>query len=334
MILHRYLRYTPLLAAILLFLVTLMKHIVFGPMSYLEGGIWNIVPNCQKWWWTTLLHVQNYVNPTEICMSHTWYLSIDFQLFVISPFLIYPAWKYGWKYLWALPTLTLLVCIYLFTMSMVYNVWLGAGPPDAANFDFFLTWIYYPTHARCGPWFLGMTLGYIMYQNRGKKVTLNPTFNAVMWILCLTVFAAIAMGSQIMFMPAGHNKTTLLANAFYTGFYRNGWALASAWMIFACHNGTGGIIRWFLQLPQWQPIGRMGLSLYLLSFMFQHFMIMNEKQPYYFDEFAMIHLFWGDLVASIFLATVGYLAFEVPFLTVENYIHRKIQKGRKKVTKI
>lgn len=56
--LHRYLRYTPLLAAILLFLITLMKHIVFGPLSYLEGGLWNIVPNCEKWWWTTLLHVQ------------------------------------------------------------------------------------------------------------------------------------------------------------------------------------------------------------------------------------------------------------------------------------
>jgi hypothetical protein len=62
MILHRYLRYTPLLAALLLFLITLMKHIVFAPNSYLD----DIVPNCEKWWWTTLLHVQNYVNPTEI----------------------------------------------------------------------------------------------------------------------------------------------------------------------------------------------------------------------------------------------------------------------------
>jgi peptidoglycan/LPS O-acetylase OafA/YrhL len=38
-ILHRYLRSTPLLAAITLFLVTLMKHLVFAPMSYLEGII-------------------------------------------------------------------------------------------------------------------------------------------------------------------------------------------------------------------------------------------------------------------------------------------------------
>lgn len=61
--LHRYLRYTPILAAILLFLITLMKHIVLAPMSYLDS---RMVPNCEKWWWTTLLHVQNYVNPNEI----------------------------------------------------------------------------------------------------------------------------------------------------------------------------------------------------------------------------------------------------------------------------
>jgi peptidoglycan/LPS O-acetylase OafA/YrhL len=267
-------------------------------------------------------------------MSHTWYLSIDFQLFIVSPFLIYPAWKYGWKYVWVFPVVTLLVCIYLFVIALVFNVWLNAGPEDAADFNFFLTWIYYPTHARMGPWFLGMMLGYIMYTNRNKKIILNPIFNAVMWILCLTVFAAVTMGSQILFYPFSRDNVTLLSHAFYTGFYRNGWALACTWMIFACHNGTGGIIRWFLQLPQWQVLGRMGLSLYLLSFMFQHFIVMNAKQPYYFDEFGMIHLFWGDMVASILLSIVGYLAFEVPFLTVESYIYDKLVGRRRKVTKI
>jgi peptidoglycan/LPS O-acetylase OafA/YrhL len=62
MYLHRYLRYTPLLAAILLFLITLMKFFIFGPMTYMET---RFVRNCEKWWWTTLLHIQNYANPTE-----------------------------------------------------------------------------------------------------------------------------------------------------------------------------------------------------------------------------------------------------------------------------
>lgn len=294
-----------------------------------------MVPNCEKWWWTTLLHVQNYVNPNEICMSHSWYLSLDFQLFLISPFLIYPAWKYGWKYLWTLPTLALLSSIYILVMSLVYKIYLVSDNPDAASFEFFIQWIYYPTHARMGPWFIGMTLGYILYQNRLRKVRIHPGINAVMWIISLTVFAAITMGSQIMFLPPAVNENSLLANAFYLAFYRNGWALATAWMVFACHNGTGGFIRWLLQLPQWQTLSRMGLSLYLLSFMFQHFILMNAKHPVYFDEFEMIHQFWGDIVASIFLATIGYLTFEVPFLTIENYIYHKIRELKKiEVTKI
>lgn len=67
--------------------------------------------------------------------------------------------------------------------------------------------------------------------------------------------------------------------------------------------------------------------------MFQHFIVMNIKVPIYFDEFEMIHQFWGDMVASIFLSTIGYLAFEVPFLTVESYIYNKIHEKRNKVTK-
>lgn len=230
--------------------------------------------------------------------------------------------------------LALMSSIYIFTMSMVYNIYIIGRTPDAASFEFFIQWIYYPTHARMGPWLIGMTLGYILYQNRQQKIQLNPIFNAVMWIVSLTVFAAITMGSQIMFLPAAVNQTSLVANAFYLAFYRNGWVLATAWMVYACHNGTGGIIRWFLQLPQWQPLGRMGLSLYLLGFFFQHFIIMNIKQPVYFDEFEMLHDFWGDIVASIFLATIGYLTFEVPFLTVENYIFKKIRARREKVAKI
>ncbi|CRK88151.1 CLUMA_CG001936, isoform A [Clunio marinus] len=331
---RRYLRYTPLLGVLMLFVISLMRHIVFGPISYMDGGFWPFLTNCNNWWWTTLLHLQNYVNPNEICMSHTWYLSIDFQLFLVSPFLIYPAWRYGWKYLWTLPTLALLSSIYIFIMSMVFNIYMVTKSPDAAPFEFFIQWIYYPTHARMGPWFIGMTLGYILYQNRHKRVRLDPFVNVVMWILCLSLFTAITMGSQYMFLPPHVNTTTLLENAFYLAFYRNGWSLATAWMIFACHNGTGGFIRWFLQLPQWQPIARMGLSMYLLGFIFQHFQIMHQKQPTYFDEFDLIHLFLGDLLASIFISTVGYLAFEVPILTVENYVHNKIRGKKIQVTKM
>lgn len=50
---------TPALAAAVLFTAHLLRYVGEGPrwesISYLEQG-------CQKYWWTTLLYVQNYVN--------------------------------------------------------------------------------------------------------------------------------------------------------------------------------------------------------------------------------------------------------------------------------
>lgn len=71
---QRYMRYTPLLAASLLFLITLMKHIVFGSLSYLKrlvsrDQLWKVVVDdavtcpelCQPKWdlHVTLTHGKN-----------------------------------------------------------------------------------------------------------------------------------------------------------------------------------------------------------------------------------------------------------------------------------
>lgn len=59
--LHRYLRLTPALAAAILMHSTLIRH--FG-----SGPLWKATdpqPMCEKYWWTTLLYVQNYVNPVD-----------------------------------------------------------------------------------------------------------------------------------------------------------------------------------------------------------------------------------------------------------------------------
>lgn len=62
--LHRYLRLTPALAAMLLAHIALFNYLGSGP-------IWDhtdvfLVQMCRKYWWSALLYIQNYVNPKEI----------------------------------------------------------------------------------------------------------------------------------------------------------------------------------------------------------------------------------------------------------------------------
>lgn len=165
-------------------------------------------------------------------------MAVDFQLFLISPLILYPCWKYGWKFAWILPGMTVASAIGAFVIAQTLEIRsMALNAQGALNL---FRYIYYPTHARCGPWFIGMTIGYILYKNKGKKIRINPIINAVMWILCLSVFATITLGSVHMFKPKGFdNISTQLQNSFFVSLYRNGWALATAWMVFACHNGTG-----------------------------------------------------------------------------------------------
>lgn len=64
MYIHRYMRLTPALAATVLFVVSLYKFMGSGP--YWHNFVNLHKSYCDEYWWTTLLYVQNYVNPNHI----------------------------------------------------------------------------------------------------------------------------------------------------------------------------------------------------------------------------------------------------------------------------
>jgi peptidoglycan/LPS O-acetylase OafA/YrhL len=62
--LHRYLRITPVLLVVVFTMVSFYRH--FGDGPYHKNALRFNLPHCQKYWWVTFLHVQNYFNPTEL----------------------------------------------------------------------------------------------------------------------------------------------------------------------------------------------------------------------------------------------------------------------------
>lgn len=98
MYLHRYLRTTPVLAVLILVIVSLLKHLGSGPLFEFTT-YYSMIMDCEKHWWPALLHIQNYYNPLEAvscdflsfllcgcnflslqCLQASWYISADFQL--------------------------------------------------------------------------------------------------------------------------------------------------------------------------------------------------------------------------------------------------------------
>lgn len=196
-----------------------------------------------------------------------------------------------------------------------------ASPGGADLFD---RTFYFPTHLRIGVWVVGIMLGYVMYQTRGRRVKIPKAFNIALWGLSLTIIFGIVI-AMYWFHQLENNTTSRFGNALFCAILRVGWALGVAWLIFACQNGSGGVIRWFLSLPQWQPMGRMGLSIYLVHRFYQFVTLYNEKQPIYWDFFIQTQKAFGDYVVAIFLGSILYLAVEIPIVIIESYLHDKIK---------
>lgn len=62
--LRRYVRVTGPLAMVVLVYVTVLEYMGAGPVW--TKAMHGLKDQCVEYWWSALLHVQNYVNPTDI----------------------------------------------------------------------------------------------------------------------------------------------------------------------------------------------------------------------------------------------------------------------------
>lgn len=110
---HRYLRMTPSMMAVIAFSATLLPYLASGPQWTESITMFN--GWCRKNWWVNALYLHNFVNtenmvrmppliwlylnpipnhfPFHQCLSHSWYSAVDMQFYVISPFILIPLYR-------------------------------------------------------------------------------------------------------------------------------------------------------------------------------------------------------------------------------------------------
>lgn len=128
----------------MLFFVSFMPFLGSGPIF--DKTIESWLSPCYLHWWSTILHIATYTNISNLCLNWTWYLSgekedffktlkrfefnllADFQLFVLSPLLIYPAWRWRWSVFAAFPVALLTSVLYIFITSFNNIFFVFVGP--------------------------------------------------------------------------------------------------------------------------------------------------------------------------------------------------------------
>ncbi|XP_071828649.1 nose resistant to fluoxetine protein 6-like [Apostichopus japonicus] len=166
--LHRYIRLTPILAVAMAIWVFVAPHTYWGPMM----GTLMDRSRCETSWWTNLLYIQNFFPWAIHCLDVTWYLSVDMQLFLVSPFIIYSLYRSQRLGLLLIAVLVsasvivngIIVAEYNFYASTAANIRSLASGGD--YFDI----IYSKPYFRIQAFLVGMVVGFIIYKAKDKEI--------------------------------------------------------------------------------------------------------------------------------------------------------------------
>ncbi|CRK92296.1 CLUMA_CG005855, isoform A [Clunio marinus] len=312
--LHWYLRVAPILAVSIFLFLTLVQRLGEGP--YHTSIMQSQVPQCEEYWWSALLFVQNYVNPTQMCLIHTYYLSIEMQLIWASPLLLFPLYFWRKWVVWVAPALVLLTIFYTNIVAFWFDfrAFIVLNPLD--KLADFLRLVYFPTHARMGPFLIGISLGYFLGKMEKRKIKMYRTVEVLLWLLAISI-AFLVVFIHHPFQQFVDNFSTSFGNQTYLAFHRNVFAVCIAWIIFACHNGSGYFVNWILSRPIWKPLFRMGLVFYITHLGLIIGAVASLKAPTYFGNSEVLSNVTSDFVGAFIVATVAYLAVQAPILRIE-----------------
>ena len=223
-----------------------------------------------------------------MCLPWSWYLAVDFQIFIFVPFFVYFLVKKP-KLGWFLSILALLGhIIATIVITAVYNLPSTTARPsdyeemlnetgyEPKNYAGYNDLYYMQPHTRMGPYFVGIILAHILvaHEKTVRKVLRNRITSFLGWTLSLALFLTLIYSLHGIWI--GDRLDPEWADCLYNGLARSVWALVVGWVLFTCAVGSAGSIGDALNWPGWAIPARLSYSAYLIHLLVLYFFIQTE----------------------------------------------------------
>uniref|UniRef100_A0A6P7FIG0 Uncharacterized protein LOC114328256 n=1 Tax=Diabrotica virgifera virgifera TaxID=50390 RepID=A0A6P7FIG0_DIAVI len=323
-------RLTPAYAVVVGFYTTFLYRTGSGPFWDSKIGVER--DRCQQSWWLNLLYVNNYIGTDNLCMFQSWYLAVDYHLFIVAPFVIYVLWKKPKIGIAVLVLCTVVSVLVPFTITYVDSLdpTVMAFPPEIEDLgqNFYFVNYYIKTHMRCSSYCIGLFYAYLVYkiQRDTKKI---PGYVIICgWILAV-VGGLGSMVSVVLFYQPDHSPN-ILENAAYSALHRICWALAIGWIMLVCITGNATYINKFLSHKFFIPASRLTYCAYLANGLVEIYSSGVNRQAMYMSIFELASKVLGHIVLTFTLAFVLCIIFESPIHGMEKILLKKIDVKRPK----
>ncbi|CAH0560173.1 unnamed protein product [Brassicogethes aeneus] len=296
---------TPALAMMYLSTITLMRRIGGGPIY--DKNVNAFVTSCRKNALSFFFYYQNYYNYDDLCMTQTWYLSADMQMFWLSPIILLPTAYFVTKKYKAVMLSLISFSIFTVILPMIIKFIYQDYKND------------YDTHSRLCNYIIGFTFGVFMRENIDKPFIFKKNKylkNFLLW--------CIALGS--MYVLVYLNGWIYIGNGTYAGktviesLMRPIWCLGLTWIVYSCFHGYGGVVNWILTRPILQFGSRLSYCMYLMHGSVIAHNVMMFRQKEIFSDWREFYLWCGYLIVTLMVALVWSLAFESPIIILEKVI--------------
>jgi len=276
-----------------------------------NGPFWyrwlTLTHRCDKYFWTNLLFINNLypMNVTEQaeCFYVTWYLAVDMQFYIISPFFV---WLFLKRNLYGILA-TIVVCLLSCTLAYYETMKHGWS---AHSFDG--QWVTnYAIHYYTKPLYripvycIGMlaAMAWNIKQKHFPSYKLPKGVVRLLLITSSTTILVLVFGfsSAYQNIPCKYTENSsdlcgsdwsIQSRATYNSLAKVTWAVAIAVITLLSGNNQGASIQTFLSHPVFRPLANVTFAVYLL-----HTLIINvwalsrtQKLRYSHIDFAMTYI--------------------------------------------
>lgn len=301
----------------------LMLILMADALYAIHRQLFTLVPTekpdimCDKYWWRNVLYINNLFPRSEMCLSWSWYLSIDTQGFILSTFIL------------ILSTIHFKTAAGLIITGVLINIVAGTYTsysigyiPTMDNQLAFLDKLYDLPWLRSGPYFIGVIAGYILKVRLQDKLVLKKRTRILLWIIFPLINIWIVFTLYTRQLSVGYS-------AFYMGVSRTLWGVGIAWILIACATGNARLLEKFLSFKGFVPLSRLTYSAYLLNPLIMNLYYMSGENVYH-ASISNFGLYCTAITFSTFALAYFYsMIFESPFILITKMAFNRILKDKK-----
>ncbi|KAG5895118.1 hypothetical protein JTB14_008555 [Gonioctena quinquepunctata] len=264
---------------------------------------------CQKNWWATILLVNNFWLQCDMCNLGTWYLSNDFQMFVLAMVLFYVMVNYKIGEEIILWTMTFFWSIHAYLIyhnnfGVIFNFTPENSKVENSVATYLLYVLYTSFYTNFGSYGIGLIFGglYHKYKSHAFKVNESITYS---WLLVSFGFPISAVYLSMFEYP---RLITGIVGATLKPMFSMGIAVG----ILGISHGIGGIIKSICEWDVAVFLAKWTYCTYLVHFgiVFGRYLMLTDLV--HLNDEILVKSVFSDLAQSCAAGLVLHLLVERP----------------------